>query len=760
MIRAALLGVLMLACALAAAAPMASADGDPGSDVLVYQRLYVPADVGATVAQQVALGNELAAAQRGGSPIRVAVIARPADLGAVTALWHRPQAYAKFLGIELSLAYKQRLLVVMPNGFGINWPGHSTAAARRALAGVRVPAGTGGLALAAGRAVQALAAQSGVRLPASAPGKGAPAAATSTATATASAPGHGTDTAIAAIAAGLILAAGLGYGAVVVRRRRPRVDRRLLAAGGGGLVLAVAIAGAVVAVNGLASNSDAHSLGTNPELDPGTALSRAAPGFTLSDQFGRSVSLSSYRGKVVVLAFTDSECATICPLTTTAMLDAKRMLGAAGSRVQLLGIDANPKATSLQDVASYSQLHGMTRDWHFLTGSLPALHRVWHAYGIQADIERGLIAHTPALYLIDPSGHLRRLYVTQQSYAAVGQFGQLLADEASQLLPSHPAVHSNLTYRAVPGIAPSRRVSVPRASGGTVTLGPSPTAHLYMFFATWSQGFTGLAAHLQALNGYRAAASRSGLPPVTAVDEGSVEPTPATLPAFLRGLPHRLAYPVAVDETGRLADGYGVQGQPWFVLVSPSGHVMWYDQAYSGAWPSNAALIRQVRAALAKTPRTSAPAVTEPLPGTPAPLRALRAQADRLIGGDAALKARIRTLRGYPIVVNAWASDCGPCRAEFSLFASADRRYGRSTAFLGADTDDSAPDARAFLRQHPVGYPSYAGNEHQIGALTKGGLEGLPTTIYLNRSGKVVDVHTGQYPAQGALDGDIQTYAR
>ena len=61
----------------------------------------------------------------------MAIIASPYDLGAVTALWRKPRAYARFLGIELSLAYKQRLLVVMPNGFGFNWPGHSSASAYR-----------------------------------------------------------------------------------------------------------------------------------------------------------------------------------------------------------------------------------------------------------------------------------------------------------------------------------------------------------------------------------------------------------------------------------------------------------------------------------------------------------------------------------------------------------------------------------------------------------------------------------------------------
>ena len=104
----------------------------------------------------------------------------------------------------------------------------------------------------------------------------------------------------------------------------------------------------------------------------------------------------------MLLAFTDSECTTVCPMTTTAMLDAKVMLGAAGSRVQLLGVDANPASTSLEDVWSYSGLHGMLHQWQFLTGSIEQLRSVWKAYAVEADIEHGLIAHTPALFVIGP----------------------------------------------------------------------------------------------------------------------------------------------------------------------------------------------------------------------------------------------------------------------------------------------------------------------------------------------------------------------
>ena len=155
------------------------------------------------------------------------------------------------------------------------------------------------------------------------------------------------------------------------------------------LIAGVAAAVLVIARPTTPATSSAAALAANPVLDPGTPVTGRAPDFTLADQFGRPASLHAYRGHVVLLAFNDSECTTVCPLTTTAMLDAKAMLGAAGRRVQLLGVDANPAATSLQDVWSYSELHGMLRAWRFLTGSLPALKQVWRQYKVDASIEAG-----------------------------------------------------------------------------------------------------------------------------------------------------------------------------------------------------------------------------------------------------------------------------------------------------------------------------------------------------------------------------------
>ncbi len=524
-------------------------------------------------------------------------------------------------------------------------------------------------------------------------------------------------------------------------------------------MLITLVAGAVIVVRSNSpAQSQAEALAANPYLDPGTPVSGVASDFTLSDQFGRPVSLHSYRGKVVILAFNDSECTTVCPLTTTAMLDAKAMLGRAGSQVELLGVDANPAAISLEDVWSYSQLHGMLHSWRFLTGSLTQLKPVWKHYGIEAAIERGEITHTPALFVIDRQGRLSRLYMTEMSYTAVAQLGQLLAQSASALLPGGPKVHADVSYGRIKPTTPSEPATVPRAGGGTVKLGPGKSARLFAFFATWDQETSGLAGELDSLKRYQTIAARTGLPQLSAVDETSVEPSLKAPTDFLERLPHPLSYPVALDQSGKLADGYEVLGLPWFVLTSPTGQILYYREVSTAGWPSTNVLVRDVKAALTRvrTPSGGA-AVNQALADSPPPLASLHQQTDQLLGNDSALADRIRALRGYPIVINAWASWCGPCRSEFGLFAAASARYGRRVAFLGADTDDSPADAHTFLVNHPVSYPSYQTTTSNLSGLAV--VQDLPTTIFINPAGKVVYVHTGQYDSQGTLDQDISTYA-
>lgn len=157
-VRRALAMLAILALVGGLASTPARADGDPASDVLATQQLFLPDDAGLPTSRQLQLAGLLQEAARVGYPIRVALIASAADLGSVTELWRQPQNYAQFLGQELSLAYRGPLLVVMPGGFGLYHFTRPSAAEGSILRGASVH---GGLGKAAVTAVQSLAATAG-----------------------------------------------------------------------------------------------------------------------------------------------------------------------------------------------------------------------------------------------------------------------------------------------------------------------------------------------------------------------------------------------------------------------------------------------------------------------------------------------------------------------------------------------------------------------------------------------------------------------
>jgi cytochrome oxidase Cu insertion factor (SCO1/SenC/PrrC family) len=351
-------------------------------------------------------------------------------------------------------------------------------------------------------------------------------------------------------------------------------------------------AGGGAPMMGQADAGQSKAAGNNPDLDTGTSLgSTAAPDIKLTNQFGQPMSMSQFRGKVVILAFVDSECTTICPLTTVSMVQARQLLGAAGQQVQLLGVDANPDATAVSNVMAYSQAHAMVNQWDFLTGSDAQLKAVWKAYHIYVQVTQGDIDHTPALFVIDQRGREREIYLTTMAYASVGQEAQVLAQETASLLPGHPKLARESSLAYISGIGPTTRATLNEVPSGSVTLGPGKP-HLLMFFATWLSETSDLRSGLTGLNAYAKAAQQEGLPPLTAVDEAVSEPSVATVQAYLKDLGQPLSYPVALDTTGRLADGYGVQDQPWFTLTNASGKIVW---SHDG-WLSPSALEAAVRA--------------------------------------------------------------------------------------------------------------------------------------------------------------------
>jgi cytochrome c biogenesis protein CcmG, thiol:disulfide interchange protein DsbE len=163
----------------------------------------------------------------------------------------------------------------------------------------------------------------------------------------------------------------------------------------------------------------------------------------------------------------------------------------------------------------------------------------------------------------------------------------------------------------------------------------------------------------------------------------------------------------------------------------------------------------------ANHPRSAAPTskqASAALAGSSAPLADLHDEANQLIGGGtAAFKARLSKLHGYPVVVNKWASWCGPCQSEFPVFQKVAVAYGRQVAFLGVNSNDHDQAAKAFLRSYPVTYPSYTDPQQSIAAAIKAATY-FPQTVFFDRAGKAVFEHAGPYESASALEQDIRHY--
>ena len=158
--------------------------------------------------------------------------------------------------------------------------------------------------------------------------------------------------------------------------------------------------------------------------------------------------------------------------------------------------------------------------------------------------------------------------------------------------------------------------------------------------------------------------------------------------------------------------------------------------------------------------RLSAQQATQPIPGAPSQLAAIRAQGNQLLsGGSDAFDQRLQQLHGTPVVVNKWASWCGPCRFEFPWFQSLAEKRGGQIAFLGVNTNDSDGSAKQFLSELPLPYPSYSDPDLQIAQNLGGPPQAFPATAFYDRTGQQVYTHPGVYANEQDLIADVNRYA-
>lgn len=152
---------------------------------------------------------------------------------------------------------------------------------------------------------------------------------------------------------------------------------------------------------------------------------RPAPDFTLTDQTGRTLPLSSFKGHPVVLEFMDPHCTDICPIVSQEFVDADRALRRAGVDAAFVAVNVNRYALSVADVSAFSSAHGLDAipTWHFLTGDLPLLRRIWTDYNIQV-INRGPntdVIHSSIVYFIGPNGNERYLAAPTDEHTKTGK---------------------------------------------------------------------------------------------------------------------------------------------------------------------------------------------------------------------------------------------------------------------------------------------------------------------------------------------------
>jgi protein SCO1 len=199
----------------------------------------------------------------------------------------------------------------------------------------------------------------------------------------------------------------------------PRAYGRRGRALASGLALAAATLALVAALAGCSSGSASSSPATAPRPVTGdsgfdgAALPPGAPHeFTLTDQYGRRVSLRDFRGQVAVLTFLSPTCGRLCVLIAQQIRGALDELG--GKPVPVLIVSANPAANDPARVRRFLATVSLTGRALYLSGSPASLRRVWRAYGLTAHGDAVQLESSATVILLDRSGRERVLYGVEQ----------------------------------------------------------------------------------------------------------------------------------------------------------------------------------------------------------------------------------------------------------------------------------------------------------------------------------------------------------
>jgi len=132
-----------------------------------------------------------------------------------------------------------------------------------------------------------------------------------------------------------------------------------------------------------------------------------APDFRLSDQFGKQVALSQFKGEPVILTFLYTHCPDVCPLTAEKLHSTMQMLNGDAQKVGIIAVTIDPARDNQAAALSFSKSHNMQDYWHYLTGPRNQLSPIWSNYHIFVQQQQQTVNHSMGLYLIDKQGKQR-----------------------------------------------------------------------------------------------------------------------------------------------------------------------------------------------------------------------------------------------------------------------------------------------------------------------------------------------------------------